>query len=155
MKEKLMDTQCKHHRIVIDCDGDTTRVSVVIDGRETKETIARQTPEGKPGREVKRYANPGEYIRIVNAEDESEENYCNGDILLVTEYYEDIRDGWVMAKGANVVIGPEEYVVLEGYPSHEPSVEDSGKAYRRAMPPKDEMETRIRNTICPERGVRA
>lgn len=155
MKENSLDTQCKHHRIVIDCDGDATRVSVVIDGRETKETIARQTPEGKPGREVKRYANPGEYIRIVNAEDESKENYCNGDILLVTEYYEDIRDGWVMAKGANVVIGPEEYVVLEGYHSHEPSVEDSGKAYRRAMPPKDEMETRIRNTICPERGVRA
>ena len=75
--------------------------------------------------------------------------------MLVTEYYEDIRDSWVMAKGANVVIDPEEYVVLEGYPSHEPSVEDSGKAYRRAMPPKDEMETRIRNTICPERGVRA
>ena len=69
MKEKLMDTQCKHHRIVIDCDGDTTRVSVVIDGREIKKTIARQTPEGKSGREVKRYANPGEYIRIVNAED--------------------------------------------------------------------------------------
>ena len=47
--------------------------------------------------------------------------------MLVTEYYEDIRDGWVMAKGANVVINPEEYVVLEGYPSHEPSMEDSGK----------------------------
>ena len=41
MKENSLDTQCKHHRIVIDCDGDTTRVSVVIDGRETKETIAR------------------------------------------------------------------------------------------------------------------
>lgn len=48
MKENSLDTQCKHHRIVIDCDGDTTRVSVVIDGRETKETIARQTPEASP-----------------------------------------------------------------------------------------------------------
>ena len=48
MKEKLMDTQCKHHRIVIDCDGDATRVSVVIDGREIKKTLAQQTPEGKP-----------------------------------------------------------------------------------------------------------
>ena len=32
-----------------------------------------------------------------------------------------------MAKGANVVIDPEEYVVLEGYSSHEPSIEGSGK----------------------------
>lgn len=45
MKENSLDTQCKHHRIVIDCDGDTTRVSVVIDDREIKENIARQTPE--------------------------------------------------------------------------------------------------------------
>ena len=45
MKEKLMDTRCKHYRIVIDCDSEPTRISVVIDGREIKETIARQTPE--------------------------------------------------------------------------------------------------------------
>lgn len=64
---------------------------------------------------MKRYANPGEYIKIVDAESNTIENYHNGDILLVVEYYEWKRDGWVEAKGANVVIDPDEYVVLEGY----------------------------------------
>ena len=64
-------------------------------------------------REVKRYANLGEYIKIVDAESYYGENYHNGDILMAVEYYEGKRDGWVQAEGANVVIGPDEYVVLE------------------------------------------
>lgn len=72
--------------------------------------------EKKPEvREVDRWAKPGEYIKIVDAEDAFNENYHNGDILLVTEYYEGELDGWVQAKGASVVIDPDEYVVLEGY----------------------------------------
>lgn len=128
------------YQILIDCDGTTTTATMTINGREIKTALARRNPEDKfdwrkgaelaferlwnsqkkaekkpEVREVKRYANPGEYIKIVNAEGANGENYHDGDILLVVEYYEGKRDGWVLAKGANVVIGPDEYVVLEGY----------------------------------------
>ena len=130
-------TRCKHYRIVIDCDGTTTTATMTINGREIKTAIARRNPAdkfdwkkgaelafcrlwGRPTKktkceEVKRHAKPGEYIRIVNAESANGEKYCNGDILLVTAYYDNTPDGWVMAKGSHIVIGPEEYVVLEGY----------------------------------------
>ena len=128
------------YQILIDCDGTTTTATMTINGREVKTAIARRNPadkfDWKKGaelaferlwnspkklgekpevREVKRYANPGEYIKIVDAEGDNDENYHDGDILLVTEYYEGERDGWVNAKGASVVIDPHEYVVLEGY----------------------------------------
>lgn len=132
---------CKtSYQILIDCDGTTTTATMTINGREIKTAIARRNPEDKFDwrkgaelaferlwnsqkkaekmygvREVKRYANPGEYIKIVDAESNTRENYHNGDILLVVEYYEGKRDGWVQAEGANVVIDPDEYVVLEGY----------------------------------------
>ena len=135
--DKINFQKCKHYRIVIDCDGDTTRAIMTIDGKEIKGAVARRNPEDKfnwrkgaalaferlwnsPRKaekkpEVKRYANSGEYIKIVNAECANNENYHDGDILLVTEYYEGERDGWVNAKGASVVIDPDEYVVLDGY----------------------------------------
>lgn len=138
--DKIDFTQRKHYRIVIDCDGDTTRAIMTIDGKEIKGAVARRNPEDKFNwrkgaelafdrlwniprkvekkpevREVKRWAKPGEYIRIVNAQSANNENYCNGDILRVTSYYEGERNGWVNAKGAHVVIDPDEYVVLEGY----------------------------------------
>ena len=128
------------YQILIDCDGTTTTATMTINGREIKTAIARRNSadkfdwkkgaelaferlwnsqkkaEKKPEvREVKRYANLGEYIKIVDAEVANDENYHNGDVLLVVEYYEGKRDGWVQAEGANVVIGPDEYVVLEGY----------------------------------------
>lgn len=128
------------YQILIDCDGTTTTATMTINGREVKTAIARRNPEDKfdwkkgaklaferlwnsqkktekkpEVREVKRFANLGEYIKIVDAESYYGENYHNGDILMVVEYYEGKRDGWVMAEGANVVIDPDEYVVLEGY----------------------------------------
>ena len=128
------------YQITITCDGTVTTATMTINGREIKTAIARQNPEDKfdwrkgakvafnrlwdsqkkaekqpEVREVKRYANLGEYIKIVDAESAYAENYHNGDILLVVEYYEGQRDGWVQAEGANVVIDPDEYVVLEGY----------------------------------------
>lgn len=132
---------CKtSYQILIDCDGTTTTATMTINGREIKTAIARRNPADKfdwrkgaelaferlwnspkkivekpEVREVKRYANPGEYIKIVDARNACAENYHNGDVLLVEEYYEGGRDGWVNAKGANVVIDPDEYVVLEGY----------------------------------------
>lgn len=132
---------CKtSYQILIDCDGTTTIATMTINDREIKTAIAQRNPADKfdwrkgaelaferlwnspkklgekpEVREVKRYANPGEYIKIVDAENANDENYHDGDILLVTEYYEGERDGWVNAKGASVVIAPDEYVVLEGY----------------------------------------
>lgn len=132
---------CKtSYQILIDCDGTTTTATMTINGREIKTAIARRNSadkfdwrkgaalaferlwnsqkkaEKKPEvREVKRFAKPGEYIKIVDAESDWDENYHNGDILLVVEDYEEKRDGWVRAKGANVVLNPYEYVVLEGY----------------------------------------
>ncbi len=128
------------YQIMIDCDGTTTTATMTINGREIKTAIARRNPEDKfdwkkgaelaferlldsqkkaekkpEVREVKRFAKPGEYIKIVDAGNDYTENYHDGDILLVMEYYEGERDGWVRAKGANIVIGPDEYVVLEGY----------------------------------------
>ena len=128
------------YQITITCDGTVTTATMVINDREIKTAIARRNPadkfdwrkgaelaferlwnsqkkaEKKPEvREVKRYANLGEYIKIVDAESYYGENYHNGDILMVVEYYEGKRDGWVMAKDGNMVIDPDEYVVLEGY----------------------------------------
>ena len=128
------------YQILIGCDGTTTTATMTINGREIKTAIARRNPEDKfdwkkgaelaferlwnsqrkaekkpEVREVKRYANIGEYIKIVDAEVANYENYHNGDILLVVEHYDGKRDGWVNAKGANVVISPDEYVVLEEY----------------------------------------
>lgn len=128
------------YQILIDCDGTTTTATMTINGREIKTAIARRNPadkfDWKKGaelaferlwnsqrkaekqpevREVKRYANPGEYIKIVDAGSDCAENYHNGDVLLVEKYYKWNREGWVNAKGANVVIDPDEYVVLEGY----------------------------------------
>lgn len=128
------------YQILIECDGTTTTATMTINGREVKTAIARRNPEDKfdwrkgaelafermwnsqkkaekqpEVREVKRYANLGEYIKIVDAESYYHENYHNGDMLMVVEYYEGKRDGWVRAKDANRVIGPKEYVVLDGY----------------------------------------
>lgn len=130
----------KSYQILIDCDGTTTTATMTINGREIKTAIARRNPEDKfdwkkgaalvferlwnnqrkacekpKVREVKRWAEPGEYIRIVSAQSANNENYCNGDILLVTGYCKVEEDGWVKAKGANVPIAAHEYVVLEGY----------------------------------------
>ena len=132
---------CKtSYQILIDCDGTTTTATMTINDREIKTAIARRNPEDKFDwrkgaelaferlwnsprkaekmhgvREVKRYAKLGEYIKIVNADNFNNANYHDGDILQVVEYNDGIADGWVDAMGANVVIAPYEYVVLEGY----------------------------------------
>ena len=139
------------YQILIDCDGTTTTATMTINGREIKTAIARRNPadkfdwkkgatlaferlwnsqrkaEKKPAvREVKRWANPGEYIKIVNAADSFHgENYDNGDILQVIGCYG--YNGAVNAKGANVAIGPYEYVVLEGYRPYETAAKKSQK----------------------------
>ena len=128
------------YQITITCDGTVTTATMAINDREVKTAIARRNPEDKfdwrkgakvafdrlwnsqkkaekqPGvREVKRYANPGEYIKIVDAGSSCAENYHNGDGVLVTGYYKEMRNGWVNVKGTKIAVFPNEYVVLEGY----------------------------------------
>lgn len=134
---------CKtSYQIMIDCDGTTTTATMTINGREIKTAIARRNPadkfdwkkgaelaferlwnsqrkaEKKPEvREVKRFAKPGEYIKIVYICDGYEDCYHKGDIFLVTSRHQGTRDGWVNVNGTSIVMYPKEYVVLEGYRS--------------------------------------
>ena len=128
------------YQILIDCDGTTTTATMTINGREVKTAIARRNPadkfdwrkgaelaferlwnsqrkaEKKPEvREVKRFAKPGEYIKIVYICDGYEDCYHKGDIFLVTSRHQGTRDGWVNVNGTSIVMYPKEYVVLEGY----------------------------------------
>lgn len=128
------------YQILIDCDGTTTTATMTINGREIKTAIARRNPDDKfdwrkgaemaferlwnspkklgekpEVREVKRWAEPGEYIKIVNVYPGYQEAYHNGDIFQVTGYRYGIRNGWVSVKGTNIAMRPEEYIVLEGY----------------------------------------
>lgn len=128
------------YQILIDCDGTTTTATMTINGREIKTAIARRNPadkfdwkkgavlafdrlwngkkkaEKKPeAREVKRFAKPGEYIKIVYVWDGFSNPYHKGDIFLVTRSYQGTLDGCVHVKGTNIAICPKEYVVLEGY----------------------------------------
>lgn len=128
------------YQILIDCDGTTTTATMTINGREVKTAIARRNPadkfDWKKGaelaferlwnspkklgekpemREVKRFAKPGEYIKIVYVWDGYSNSYHKGDIFLVTRSCQGTLDGWVHVKGTNIAIYPKEYVVLEGY----------------------------------------
>ncbi len=128
------------YQILIDCDGTTTTATMTINGREIKTAIARRNPADKFNwrkgaelaferlwnspkklgekpevREVKRWAKPGEYIKIVAKKGYRGEKYQNGDVLHVHHYYNGEKDGWVMPDFETTVIGPKEYVVLEGY----------------------------------------
>lgn len=127
------------YQILIDCDGTTTTATMTINGREIKTAVARRNPDDKfdwrkgaelaferlwnsqrkaekklKVREVKRWANPGEYIKIVNVFPGYKDAYHNGDIFRVTEYHHRIRNGWVSVKGTSIAMHPKEYVVLEG-----------------------------------------
>lgn len=132
---------CKtSYQILIDCDGTTTTATMTINGREVKTAIAQRNPadkfDWKKGaelaferlwispkklgekpevREVKRFAKPGEYIKIVYVWDGYEDCYHKGDIFLVTRSHQGTRDGWVNVKGTSIAMYPKEYVVLEGY----------------------------------------
>ena len=128
------------YQILIDCDGTTTTATMTINGREVKTAIARRNPadkfdwkkgaelaferlwnsqkkpEKKPEvREVKRYAKPGEYIKIVYVCDGCENYYHKGDIFLVTRSHQGTLNGCVNVKGISVAMHPTEYAVLEGY----------------------------------------
>lgn len=110
-----------YYQITIDCNGTTTIATMTINGRGIKTAIARRNPadkfDWKKGaelaferlwnspkklgekpevREVKRWAKPGEYIKIVAKKGYRGEKYQNGDVLHVHHYYNGEKDGWVM-----------------------------------------------------------
>ena len=128
------------YQILIECDGTTTTATMTINGREIKTAIARRNPEDKfdwrkgakvafdrlwdsqrkvekrpEVREVKRFAKPGEYIKIVYVCDGCENYYHKGDIFLVTRSHQGTLNGCVNVKGISVAMHPTEYAVLEGY----------------------------------------
>lgn len=128
------------YQILIDCDGTTTTATMTINGREVKTAIARRKPEDKfdwkkgaklaferlwnsqkkaekkpEVREVKRFAKPGEYIKIVYVCDGCENYYHKGDIFLVTRSHQGTLEGCVNVKGISIAMHPTEYAVLEGY----------------------------------------
>lgn len=128
------------YQILIDCDGTTTTATMTINGREVKTAIARRNPadkfdwrkgaelaferlwnsqkkaEKKPEvRAVKRFAKPGEYIKIVYVCDGCENYYHKGDIFLVTRSHQGTLEGCVNVKGISIAMHPTEYAVLEGY----------------------------------------
>lgn len=128
------------YQITITCDGTVTTATMVINGKKIKTAIARQNPEDKfdwrkgaelafgrlwnsqkkpekkpEVREVKRFARPSEYIKIVYVCDGCENYYHKGDIFLVTRSHQGTLDGCVNVKGISIAMHPKEYVVLEGY----------------------------------------
>lgn len=128
------------YQITITCDGTVTTATMVINGKKIKTAIARRNPEDKfdwkkgaelaferlwhsqkkpekepEVREVKRFARPGEYIKIVYVCDGCENYYHKGDIFLVTRSHQGTLNGCVNVKGISVAMHPTEYAVLEGY----------------------------------------
>ena len=92
-------------------DSEAAHSLTLLTGSQIGEAIRKWDEEhSKSGvREVKRSANVGEYIKIVNA-DAWGHSYKNGDILKVVSC-----DCLAHAKGIEIGIGMYEYVVLEGY----------------------------------------
>lgn len=131
------------YKITIECDGTTTTARMEVNGREVKARQAKRNPadkfnwrvgaetafarlwgekkvKTKPNqgvREVKRPAEVGEYVKIVNKFGHIFENYENGDIRRVRRTLHSVKSfyGWVYLEGWKGGTAPQEYVVLEGY----------------------------------------
>ena len=133
------------YQITITCWGDTTHAQMFVNGHKVKETKVKRNPADKfnwrigaqtafnrlwekkkkpenpkkpAALEVKRYAEPGEWVKVVKAYGSSYETYKTGDVLkvkcLFTMGIE--SDGWVYLEGyEECACAPDEYVVLEGY----------------------------------------
>lgn len=93
-------------------------------------------------KEVKRRANPGEYVKVVNSScvptTNRKPDYKNGDILKIINYGYHARYGYGTGdNGLDRLIVENEYVVLEGdYPKEDPinvgdtvKVVDAGRVY--------------------------
>ena len=122
-------------RIIVDCDGDTTTARMLVDGRTVKKATAKRNSadEFRIGAqtaferlwekkkkpvvlEVKRHAKPGEWVKIVNATNDSSNEYENGDVLQIVRYTGDTLIGYAYYRNKQTkFLYDKEYVVLEGY----------------------------------------
>lgn len=85
-----------------------------VGARLALDRLLWKEPEKPEVREVARNAKPGEWIKIVRPSCTYPGGYSTGDILKVTRPYE-FGLGWVKCGEDIVCIGPDEYIVLEGY----------------------------------------
>lgn len=136
----LTEAPPKHprYKIVIECNDDFTTARMFVDGYPVKGEVAKRNPADKFNwrigaqtafnrlwekkkpekpvvREVKRNAEPGKWVRIVNRFGAKHETYRNGDVLKVECKFTRNSPGWVYLEGHEGVCAPSEYVVLEGY----------------------------------------
>ena len=126
-------------QITITCWGDTTHADMFVNGHKVKETKAKRNPADKFNfhigaqtafnrlwekknqkpvvKEVKRYAKPGEWVKVVAAKNCHGETYKTGDVLQVKRVWmQPDANGWVYLEDhEECVCNPDEYVVLEGY----------------------------------------
>lgn len=106
-------------------------------GEAIKKWDADHEKKAEPAvKEVNRAARAGEYIKIVNASGNSEDEYKNGDILLVVEPDNGLvpgtEDGIAFYKNAMwKYVSQYEYVVLEGYNSEKAESPVEPKEERR------------------------
>lgn len=131
---------CPDYQIIINCYDDTTHAEMFVNGIRVKETKAKRNPadkfnwrigaqtafnrlwekkKPKPAvREVKRYAKPWEWVKVVAANNDSSNEYKNGDVLQIigggTYSSLDTRTAYYKEE-AGKFLNVDEYVVLEGY----------------------------------------
>jgi hypothetical protein len=74
-----------------------------------------ENPKKPAAIEVKRHAEPGEWVKVVDATCDYKNEYKNGDILQIVKYHQ--YDGEVAYYKAepSKFLYDHEYVVLEGY----------------------------------------
>jgi len=123
-------------RIIIDCDGDTTTARMLVDGHTVKKTTAKRNPADKFNwrigaqmafnrlwekkkkpvvLEVKRHAKPGEWVKVVDATNDSVNDYKNGDVLQIVQYEKGFTEEAYYKCESTKLLYDDEYVVLEGY----------------------------------------
>lgn len=123
------------YQIIITCWGDTTHADMFANGHKVKEAKAKRNPADKFNwrigaqtaferlwekkkpyvKEVKRHAMPGEWVKVVNATVDYNNEYKNGDILQIVKYYGNDEEVAHYKNKPSKFLYDSEYVVLEGY----------------------------------------
>ena len=122
------------YQIIITCWGDTTHADMFANGHKVKEAKAKRNPEDKFNwrigaqtafnrlwekksavREVERHAMPGDWVKVVNATVDYNNEYKNGDILQIVQYWGNDENVAHYKNKPSKFLYDSEYVVLEGY----------------------------------------
>lgn len=130
-------TKHPRYKIVIECAADITFATMYVDDNVVKMESAKRNPSDKFNwrigaqtafnrlwekknqkpdvREVKRHAEPGEWVKVVNATVDYNNEYKNGDILQIVQYYGNDDQVAHYKNKPSKFLYDSEYVVLEGY----------------------------------------